>query len=102
MRLILLGPPGCGKGTQAKLLSSRQGMTHISTGDLFREAIAHGTPMGLQAKRYIDGGQLVPDAVVNGMVGDYFIRNGKPSRFLMDGYPRTIDQAEVFEGILGE
>jgi adenylate kinase len=102
MRIILLGPPGCGKGTQAKLLSAGHGMTHISTGDLFREAIAVGTPMGIEAKRFMDDGRLVPDKIVNGLVAEVFGRKEKPSSFLMDGYPRTTDQAQVFGRILAE
>jgi adenylate kinase len=100
MRAILLGPPGCGKGTQAKLLSIRQGMVLISTGDVLRDAVIAGTPVGLQAKSYMQAGKLVPDEVVNGIIAERFQSEDRPSCFLMDGYPRTVAQADVFEQLL--
>jgi adenylate kinase len=102
MRLILLGPPGSGKGTQAQLLASRLGMVHISTGDLLREAKAAGTPLGRQATDYMDAGKLVPDELVNELVAERFRRPDRPQNFLMDGYPRTVAQAEVFARLLAE
>jgi adenylate kinase len=100
MRLILLGPPGSGKGTQAKLLSQRLGLVHIATGDILREAIDRGTPAGLRAKPFVVSGQLVPDDLVNELVADRFRRDDRPERFVMDGYPRTVAQAASFDSVL--
>jgi len=102
MRVILIGPPGSGKGTQAQLLSSRLGMAHISTGDLLRAAKKAGTPLGLQAKAFMDQGKLVPDELVNQLIRETFLGEGRPTSFLMDGYPRTVAQAETFESLLAE
>jgi adenylate kinase len=99
-RLILLGPPGCGKGTQAKLLSERLGLAHIGTGDILREAIQLGTPAGRRAEPYVKSGQLVPDDLVNELVADRFRRDDRPERFVMDGYPRTLAQAASFDQVL--
>ncbi|MCS7045784.1 MAG: adenylate kinase [Gemmataceae bacterium] len=100
MRLIFLGPPGSGKGTQAKLLSERLGLCHIATGDLLREAVQLGTPEGRQAQELIAAGQLVPDALVNGMVRARFEQTPRPTRFVMDGYPRNLTQAQFFDDLL--
>jgi adenylate kinase len=100
MRLILVGPPGSGKGTQAKLLSERLGLAHIGTGDILREAVRLGTPAGRQAEPYVKGGQLVPDSLVNDLVADRFRRDDRPDRFVMDGYPRTLAQAASFDQVL--
>src|SRR5262249_9828639 len=100
MRLILLGPPGSGKGTQAKLLSSRLNLAHIGTGDILREAVRQKTPLGVQVKPYIDNGQLVPDDLVNEVVTDRFRGGRRPERFVMDGYPRTLAQAASFDQVL--
>jgi adenylate kinase len=100
MRLILLGPPGSGKGTQAKLLSQRLGLAHISTGDILREAVRLGTPAGRQAQTYMSNGQLVPDALVNDIIHDRFRSDDRPERFVMDGYPRTVPQAAAFDAVL--
>ncbi|HLS76865.1 MAG TPA: adenylate kinase [Nocardia sp.] len=100
MRVVLLGPPGAGKGTQAVLLSEKLGVPHISTGDLFRANIGQKTPLGLEAKKYMDAGDLVPSDVTNRMVE---ARVGEPDAangFVLDGYPRTVDQAEALEKIL--
>lgn len=102
MRLIILGPPGSGKGTQAKLLCERFGMTHISTGDILREAIRNHTPLGRQAQKFMDGGQLVPDNLVNDIVAERFRRPDRPEAFLLDGYPRTLNQAEELAAVLRE
>jgi adenylate kinase len=102
MRLILLGPPGSGKGTQAQLLASRNGLTHISTGDLLREALCNQTPLGLKAKGFMEQGKLVPDEMVNDLVAERFRGANPPGNFLMDGYPRTLAQAEVFGRLLEE
>jgi adenylate kinase len=102
MRLILLGPPGSGKGTQAKLLSERLGLAHISTGDILREAVRLGTVLGKQAQPYMDQGRYVPDALVNDIVAERFRRADRPERFLMDGYPRTLAQARSFDQVLSD
>jgi adenylate kinase len=100
MRLILLGPPGCGKGTQAKLLSQHKGLEHIGTGDILREAIRQNTTAGARAKPYVDAGKLVPDDLVNDVVAERFNRDDRPERFVMDGYPRTLAQAAAFDQVL--
>lgn len=102
MRLILVGPPGTGKGTQAKLLSKRLGLAHIGTGDILREAVRLGTPLGHHARPYVDSGQLVPDELVNELIAERFRRDDRPERFVMDGYPRTVAQAHSFEQALGQ
>ena len=100
MRLILVGPPGSGKGTQAKLLSKRLQLVHIGTGDILREAIREKTPIGRKAEPYILKGQLVPDDVVNEMVAERFRRDDRADDFVIDGYPRTLAQAESFDQVL--
>ena len=102
MRLILLGPPGCGKGTQAKLLCRRNRLEHIGTGDLLREAIRKLTATGLRARPFVESGRLVPDEVVNDLIADRFRREDRPERFVLDGYPRTVAQARTFDGVLRE
>ncbi len=102
MRLILLGPPGCGKGTQAKLLVERLKVPQVSTGDMLREAVKAGTPLGLEAKQYMDRGALVPDAVIIGLVRER-LRNPDCNRgYILDGFPRTVAQAEALEQTLRE
>lgn len=100
MRLILLGPPGSGKGTQAQLLGERLHLVHIGTGDILREAIRLGTPAGRTAEPFYVNGKLVPDDLVNELVADRFRRDDRPERFVMDGYPRTLAQAASFEQVL--
>jgi adenylate kinase len=100
MRIILLGPPGCGKGTQAQLLCERNNLEHIGTGDLLREAIRQNTPLGARAKPFVATGKLVPDELVNDLVAERFRRENPPSRFVMDGYPRTRAQAVAFDAVL--
>jgi adenylate kinase len=100
MRLILLGPPGSGKGTQAQLLCQRNRLEHIGTGDILRDAIRKATPSGLRAKPFVDKGGLVPDDLVNEVVAERFHRPDRPDRFVMDGYPRTRAQAEAFDQVL--
>lgn len=102
MRLILLGPPGAGKGTQAEKLSESFGIPHISTGDMFREAVAAGTSLGLQAKSFMDSGRLVPDEVTIGIVRERLQRCDCRKGFLLDGFPRTVPQAQALDEILGE
>lgn len=100
MRLILLGPPGAGKGTQAVVLSEILKIPHISTGDIFRANIKGGTPLGLLAKSYIDSGKLVPDDVTVGIVGSRLNDEDCKNGFILDGFPRTITQAELFDKML--
>jgi adenylate kinase len=100
MRLILVGPPGSGKGTQAKLLSKRLQLQHIGTGDILREAIRQNTPLGRKAGPYILKGQLVPDDLVNEVIADRFRRDDRPEGFVIDGYPRTVAQAASFDQVL--
>jgi adenylate kinase len=100
MRLILLGPPGSGKGTQAKLLCQRHRLEHIGTGDLLREAIRLNTPMGQRAHPFVESGRLVPDDLVNDLIAERFRRDDRPERFVLDGYPRTLAQAASFDQVL--
>lgn len=99
MRIILLGPPGAGKGTQAKNISSRYGIPHISTGDIFRENIKKQTYLGTEAKKYIDKGELVPDDVTVAIVEDRIKKDDCSLGFLLDGFPRTIEQANALSSI---
>ena len=100
MRLILVGPPGAGKGTQAAILSEKLGVPHISTGDLFRANIGEGTPLGLEAKSYMDAGNLVPDDVTVRMVESRLAEGDAQKGFLLDGFPRTVPQADELGRIL--
>ncbi len=102
MRLILLGPPGAGKGTQAKVLIESYGIPQLSTGDILRSAIAAKTPMGLAAKEIMDRGDLVSDDIVNGIVSERLDRDDCKAGFVLDGFPRTIPQAESLEAMLAE
>ena len=98
MNLIFLGPPGAGKGTQAAAVSGDLKVPHISTGDMFRKAISEGTPTGLKAKSFMDAGQLVPDSVVIDMVKERLSEKDCENGYLLDGFPRTIEQAEALAG----
>jgi adenylate kinase len=100
VRLVLVGPPGAGKGTQADVLSKRLGIPHISTGDLFRAHISQETEVGREAKRYLDAGDLVPDSVTNEMVRQRLADEDARTGFLLDGFPRNVAQAEVLVEIL--
>jgi adenylate kinase len=102
MRLILLGPPGAGKGTQAKVLIDAYGIPQLSTGDILRRAIADKTPMGLMAKEIMDRGDLVSDDVVNGIVSERLDKDDCKAGFILDGFPRTIPQAEALDGMLAD
>lgn len=100
MKLIIMGPPGAGKGTQAALIKNTLNIPHISTGDMFREAIKNETPLGVEAKRYIDNGELVPDSVTIGLVRERLSNKDCQKGFLLDGFPRTIPQAKALDEIL--
>ena len=100
MRIVLVGPPGAGKGTQAAILSEKLGIPHISTGDLFRANIGEGTPLGIEAKSYIDAGNLVPDDVTVRMVESRLSEEDAKPGFLLDGFPRTTAQADELARIL--
>ncbi|NMI00432.1 adenylate kinase [Pseudonocardia acidicola] len=102
MRLVLVGPPGAGKGTQAERLAERLDVPHISTGDLFRANLRDETPLGVEAKRYMDAGNLVPDEVTVGMVRDRLAEPDAAKGFILDGFPRTVPQAEALAGLLSE
>ena len=100
MRLVFLGPPGAGKGTQAKFLAEARNLLHLSTGDMFRSAISRGTPTGLQAKSFMDKGQLVPDRVVDALVDERLKELDAREGFLLDGYPRNLTQVKALDAIL--
>lgn len=100
MRLVLMGPPGAGKGTQAAVIADMLGIPHISTGDIFRANVSQGTPLGVEAKKYMDAGEYVPDSVTNGMVRDRIGQADCVSGFLLDGYPRTVDQVGELDAML--
>lgn len=102
MRLVLLGPPGAGKGTQAAILSEKLDVPHISTGDLFRANIGEGTPLGVEAKSYIDAGKLVPTDVTARMVEERLSQDDAKNGFLLDGFPRTTEQADILEKLLSK
>ena len=102
MHLILLGPPGAGKGTQAERLIAAHALTHLSTGDLLRAAVGAGTELGLEAKGYMDRGELVPDSLVLALLKERFDQAGPDAAFLLDGFPRNVSQAEALEGVIGE
>ncbi|OHU99036.1 adenylate kinase [Mycobacterium talmoniae] len=100
MRVVLLGPPGAGKGTQAAKLAEKLGVPQISTGDLFRHNIAEGTELGRQAKRYLDAGDLVPPELTNALVADRIDQPDAANGFILDGYPRSVEQAEALHDML--
>ena len=101
MKIIFIGPPGSGKGTQAKRLASRFGIPHISTGDMLREAVAEGTPLGLQAAPIMASGALVSDDLMIGIINERLAKSDASKGFILDGFPRTIVQAEKLDGIVG-
>jgi len=100
MRLIIMGPPGAGKGTQARFIADHFGIPAISTGDIFRANVSQGTPLGLEAKRYMDAGEYVPDEVTNRMVRNRIDEPDAEHGFLLDGYPRTLAQVEELDGMI--
>jgi len=101
MRLLLMGPPGAGKGTQAKVVAEHFAIPAISTGDIFRANVSEGTELGVEAKRYMDAGEYVPDAVTNLMVRNRIDDEDARAGFLLDGYPRTLAQVEELDGMIG-
>lgn len=102
MRVVFMGPPGAGKGTQAQLASTALGVPHISTGDLFRANVGGNTALGIEAKRYMDAGEYVPDSVTNAMVRDRIANQDCAAGFLLDGYPRTVEQVSELDSMLAE
>jgi adenylate kinase len=102
MRLALVGPPGAGKGTQAEFVAAHLAVPKISTGDIFRASVAAGTPLGVEARRYMDSGQLVPDQVTINMVRDRLAEADASDGFLLDGFPRTVPQAVALDKLLAD
>src|SRR5512136_1120580 len=100
MNIVLLGAPGAGKGTQAERIIEEYSVPHISTGDILRAAVAAGSPLGLEAKRYMDEGALVPDEVVIGLVKERLTQPDTDKGFILDGFPRTLPQAEALDAAL--
>ncbi len=101
-RVVLMGPPGAGKGTQAVVVAERLGIPHVSTGDIFRANVSQGTALGVEAKRYMGAGEYVPDSVTNSMVRDRLAQPDAEPGFLLDGYPRTVAQVDELAGMLAE
>ena len=99
MRIILFGPPGVGKGTQAKLLAEEFGVPHISTGDLLRAAVKNETPLGVKAKEFMEGGNLVPDGVMIGLIEEILRSRRAQQGFILDGFPRTVAQAKALDAL---
>ncbi|HEM55489.1 MAG TPA: adenylate kinase [Thermodesulfobium narugense] len=102
MRLVFLGAPGAGKGTQAKMLVEQLKIPHISTGDMLRKAVADGTPLGKEAKSYMDKGELVPDSVVIGLIKERLQEADTENGFILDGFPRNVSQAKELDSLLGD
>ncbi len=101
MKLVLMGPPGVGKGTQAARLRELLGSVHVSTGDILREAVQEGTPLGRKARGYMDSGALVPDALMGELIGERLGRGDAGEGFILDGFPRTVEQVAILDRVLG-
>ncbi|HMU83090.1 MAG TPA: adenylate kinase [Leptospiraceae bacterium] len=102
MRIVFMGPPGAGKGTQAKIICDRYGIPQVSTGEILRAAVKNGTDMGKKAKEYMDAGKLVPDSVVIGIVKDRIREPDAQKGYILDGFPRTLEQADALKAMLAE
>ncbi len=102
MRIVLFGPPGAGKGTQAQRIAAAYGIPHISTGDMLRQAVAAGTPLGLQVREILDRGHLVPDELIGAVIAERIARPDAAAGFLLDGFPRTVPQVGILERALGD
>lgn len=102
MRIVLMGPPGAGKGTQAAVIATELNIPHISTGEIFRANVGQGTELGVEAKKYMDKGEYVPDSITNAMVADRLAQPDTGNGFLLDGYPRTLEQVGELDKILAE
>jgi adenylate kinase len=102
MRLLIMGPPGAGKGTQARFIADHFSIPAISTGDIFRANVSQGTPLGVEAQKYMDAGEYVPDEVTNAMVRDRIAEPDAEAGFLLDGYPRTLAQVEELDGMIAD
>jgi adenylate kinase len=102
MRIVLMGPPGAGKGTQAVVVAERLGIPHISTGEIFRSHLSQGTPLGIAAGMYMERGNYVPDRITNAMVRNRLAQPDAAAGFLLDGYPRTLDQVAVLDEMLAD
>src|SRR3569832_2676981 len=102
MNILFMGPPGAGKGTQAERIVDQFSVPHISTGDAFRLAMKQGPPMGQKAKEFVDQGLLVPDEITNGIVRDRLLQDDCSNGFMLDGFPRTLQQAEALDSMLAE
>jgi adenylate kinase len=100
MRVIFLGPPGSGKGTQSHLLAQKNGLVYMGTGDMLREAMAQHTPLGERARPFVESGRLVPDDLVNELIAERLNRADQPTHFVIDGYPRTVPQAQALDRLL--
>lgn len=100
MRIVLMGPPGAGKGTQAAVIAKELDIPHISTGEIFRANVGQGTELGVEAKKYMDKGEYVPDSITNAMVADRLAQPDTANGFLLDGYPRTLEQVGELDTIL--
>ncbi|HEX6852283.1 MAG TPA: nucleoside monophosphate kinase, partial [Candidatus Polarisedimenticolaceae bacterium] len=100
MRVILIGPPGVGKGTQAKFLTERLRVPHVSTGDLLRAAVKEGTSLGRKAKGFMEAGQLVPDQLIGDLLGERLAQPDAVAGFILDGFPRTVEQVGILDGVL--